>query len=211
MIIRGYIYTYLYIFLVLGISGLLYKKGNGTYTRKIIHIGVSFFYIIFYKYFGTSIHIIVPPITFIILNYISYKKGTFKSMEEEKSPGTVYYAVSSLIMAVITYFYPNFYPYFGIGLFIMAFGDGLAPVVGKNIKSINIYNDKTLAGSLTVVIISLIIVLIFNNIFGLNYNIWKIIVISLVSGFLEILGKKGLDNLTLPLGVALISFVLGVI
>ncbi len=211
MIIRGYIYTYLYIFLVLGISGLLYKKGNGTYTRKIIHIGVSFFYIIFYKYFGTSIHIIVPPITFIILNYISYKKGTFKSMEEEKSPGTVYYAVSSLIMAVITYFYPNFYPYFGIGLFIMAFGDGLAPVVGKNIKSINIYNDKTLAGSLTVVIISLIIVLIFNNIFGLNYNIWKIIVISLVSGFLEILGKKGLDNLTLPLGVALTSFVLGVI
>ena len=211
MIVKGYIYTYLYIFLILGIASLLYKKGNGTYTRKIIHIGVSFSYVIFYKYFGNSIHIIIPPITFIILNYISYKKGTFKTMEEINSPGTVYYAISSFILALITYLYPAFYPYFGIGLFVMAFGDGFAPIIGKNIKGIKIYKDKTLAGSITVMIISLIVILIFNQLFSLNYNIWKIGLISIVSVFLEIIGKKGLDNLSLPLGVALVSFLLGVI
>ena len=85
MIVKGYIYTYLYIFLVLGVASLLYKKGNGGITRKIIHIGVSFYYVFFYKYFGTSIHIIIVPITFIILNYISYKKNILKSMEEDNS------------------------------------------------------------------------------------------------------------------------------
>lgn len=211
MIVKGYIYTYLYIFIVLGIASLLYKKGNGTYTRKIIHIGVSFFYIFFYKYFGTSIHIVIVPFTFIVLNYISYKKNILKSMEEESSPGTVYYALSSFIMALVTYFYPDFYPYFGIGLFVMSLGDGLAPIVGKNIKSREIYNGKTLAGSLTVIIVSLIVVIVFNKLFNLNYEIWKIIVIGLVSFGLELIGKKGLDNISLPLGVALVSFGLGVI
>ena len=114
-------------------------------------------------------------------------------------------------MAIITYIYPNFYPYFGIGLFVMSLGDGLASIVGKNIKSREIYNGKTLAGSLTVIIVSLIVVIVFNKLFNLNYEIWKIIVIGLVSFGLELIGKKGLDNISLPLGVALVSFGLGVI
>ncbi len=211
MIIKGYIYIYLYIFFIIGIATLLYKKGKGTYTRKIIHIGVSFSYLIFYKYFGASIHLIIVPITFVIINYLSYKKGIFKSMEEVSSFGTVYYALSCLILAITTYFYPEFYPYFGIGLFIMGIGDGLAPIIGQNIKSINIYKDKTLAGTLTVVIVALIVVIVFNNIFKINYEIWKIILISIMSGLLEIIGKKGLDNLSLPVGIAFISWALGVI
>ena len=211
MIVKGYIYTYLYIFLVLGVASLLYKKGNGGVTRKIIHIGVSFYYVFFYKYFGTSIHIIIVPITFIILNYISYKKNILKSMEEENSPGTVYYAVSSTILAIVTFFYPKFYPYFGIGLFTMALGDGFAPIIGKSIKSKKIYGDKTLAGTLTVIIISIIVLVVFDKIFGINYKIYEIIVISIWSGLLEVLSKKGLDNLSLPLGIALISWWFGVI
>lgn len=210
MIIKGYIYTYLYIFLVLGIASLVYKKGNGGITRKIIHIGVAFFYVFFYKYFKTSIHIIIIPLTFIILNYISYKKNILKSMEEENSPGTVYYAVSSFIMAIITYLYPDFYPYFGIGLFVMAFGDGFAPLIGKSIKSKKIYGDKTLAGTITVFLISIIVVIVFDKIFGINYKIYEIIIIGIWSGLLEILGKKGIDNLSLPLGIALISWWFGV-
>ena len=122
MIIKGYIFTYLYIFLLIGLTSLI--KNKGELSRKIIHIGVTFYYVIAYKYFGNTIHIIVPPITFIIINYISYKKTLFKSMEREKSPGTIYYAISVFILALITYFKSEFYPYFGIGLFIMGLGDG---------------------------------------------------------------------------------------
>lgn len=211
MILKGYIFTYLYIFTIIGLSSLIYKKGNGKYTRKIIYIGVAFFYIISYKYFGTTIHMIIPPLSFIILNYISYKKSIIKSMEENNSPGTVYYALSVFILALITYFRNDFYPYYGIGLFTMALGDGIAPIISSFIKSKKIYNDKTLAGSITVLIVSIIVGCIFNQFFILNFKIWEIIIIGIISSLLELLGKKGIDNLTLPLGVSIVSFVLGVI
>ncbi len=211
MILKGYILTYGYILLILVITSILHKKISGILTRKIIHVGISFCFIIFYKYFGCTFNIMVPPFTFIILNYISYKKGLLKSMEENKSPGTVYYAVSVFIMCLITYFNNDFYPYFGIGLFVMAFGDGFAPIVSHYIKSMKIYKDKTLVGSLTVFIISIIVVLIFNKIFSLNYEYFKIILIGIISLLLELIGRKGIDNLLLPLGVSIISYLLGVI
>ena len=93
----------------------------------------------------------------------------------------------------------------------MALGDGFAPIIGKSIKSKKIYGDKTLAGTLTVIIISIIVLVVFDKIFGINYKIYEIIVISIWSGLLEVLGKKGLDNLSLPLGIALISWWFGVI
>ena len=210
MIAKGYIFTYLYIFAIFGISSLLYSKGNGTLTRKLIHIGVSFCFIIFYKYFGTSIHLIVPPFTFIILNYISYKKNILKSMEEDSSLGTVYYAVSLFIMGLITYFKNDFYYAFGIGWFVMAFGDGLAPIVSKYINSKKIYSDKTIAGSLTVLLVSLMVIILFNMIFNLGYGLEYYIIIPFSSLFLELIGRQGTDNLTLPLGVALITYLLGV-
>lgn len=211
MIIKGYIFTYLYIFLIIGFSTLIYKDGKGNITRKIIHIGVAFYYFIAYKYFGSSIHVIIPPITFIIINYLSYKKELVKSMEEEKSPGTIYYAISVFILALISYLKPDFYPYFGIGLMVMGLGDGLAPIFAGLIKSKKIYKDKTLTGSLTVFVVSLIVVIVFNILFGLDLHIGKIIIISGCSLILELFGKKGLDNLTLPIGVALVSWILGVI
>ena len=210
MIIKGYLFTYLYIFLIIGLSTLFYKKGSGTLTRKIIHIGVSFCYVIFINYFKNSIHILIPPFTFIILNYISYKKDLFKAMEGKKSLGTVYYSISVFIMCLITYFNESFYPYFGIGLFIMAFGDGFAEIIG-HLSNKRIYKNKTLLGSLTLFIISIIVLIIFNNIFSLNYGIITILIIALVSALIECISNKGLDNLTLPLVSSLISYLLGVI
>jgi len=210
MIFKGYIFTYLYIFLLIGISSLLRNFANGTLTRKLIHIGVSFCFIIFYIYFGSSIHIIIPPFTFIILNYISYKKDLFKGMEEDKNLGTVYYAVSLFIMGLITYFNNSYYYAFGISWFIMAFGDGLAPITSKYIKSKKIYTNKTIVGSLTVLFVSILVMFIFNGIFNLNYSMIDIGIVSLTACILELIGIKGLDNLYLPLEVSIIVYLLGV-
>lgn len=214
MIIKGYILTYLYLGLLLFITYILnkYFKVNEIITRKLVHINVSFCYVIFYYFFGNSFHIIIPPLTFILLNYISYKKNIFKGMENNKETlGTVFYPISVLIMAIITYAVPQFYPYFGIGLFCMAFGDGLAPLIAGYLKSMKIYNNKTLVGTLTVFIISIIVVILFNQIFSLGVEAFSIILIGVVSSLLELIGINGYDNLYLPLGVSLFSFILGVI
>lgn len=212
MIIRGYISIYLYLGIILLVADILKKKYNvkETLTRKIVHISVSFCYVILFAYFKNTIHLIIPPITFIILNYISYKKVLFKGMElEDKSLGTVYYPISVFILALITYFYNGFYPYFGIGLFCMGLGDGFAPIIAEKIKSKKIYKDKTLSGSLTVFIISILITLAFNSMFVIGYSISDILIIGVGSFVLELIGIKGLDNLYLPLGIAFLSFSLG--
>ena len=38
-------------------------------------------------------------------------------------------------MAIITYFYPSFLPFYGIGVFTLSIGDGLAPLA-TNLTSI---------------------------------------------------------------------------
>ena len=215
MIILGYILTILYVLFILGIGGLLKKKNliNEEGSRKLVHIFVSLAYIIMYKTIGISIHMIIIPIIFIILNYISYKKNLFEGMEisSRKSLGTVYYPLSMTIMATITYFENSFYPYYGIGLFIMAFADGIAPLVADKIKTKTLLNtNRSISGSLTVLIISILMLIIFKSIFNLNLNILNIVVLGLVSTILEFIGGK-FDNLILPIGISIISYLVVVL
>ena len=211
MILKGYLFTFGYLFLVFIIAFMLYKYNKKTLTRKFVHISVSFCYVIFYIYFKNSYHIIIPPAIFVILNYLSYKKDLFKPMEEDSSLGTVYYAISVLFMCIVTYINKDFYYAFGIALFIMAFGDGFASIIGKRFKSKKIYKNKTLYGSLTVFIISMLVIFIFKLIFNLNYDIIDIIVVGLISSFVELISQNGLDNILLPTILFIIVYFLGVV
>jgi len=210
MIILGYILTILYVLLILGIGGILKKKEliSEEGSRKLVHIFVSLAYIIMYKTMGISIHIIIIPILFIILNYISYKKNIFDGMEisSRKSLGTVYYPLSMMVMAIVTYFRNDFYPYYGIGLFIMAFADGIAPLVAAKIKTKTLLNtNRSISGSITVLLISIIVLITFKMIFNLDFSILDIIILGLVSTVLEFIGGK-YDNLVLPIGISIISY-----
>lgn len=213
MILQGYIFTYLYILLILFITYFLSEKIKikKIITRKIVHIGVTFCWIIMNYFFKCTIHMIIPPITFIILNYVSYKKSLFKGMENNNSLGTIYYPISVLIMALLTYFNNDLSPAYAIGLFCMGLGDGFAPLVAGFLKSKKIINNKTVTGTLTVLIISILVALIFNLYFNLDFNIFKIIIIGISAAIIELVGVKGLDNLYLPLGIFLVVYILGVI
>ena len=205
-----YLLTLIYIFLIIGISGILKNKKllSEEGTRKLVHIFVSGAYIIMYKTIYININIIIIPLLFVFINYISNKKNIFKGMETEnrKSYGTVYYPISMVIMAIITYFNHSFYPYYGLGLFIMAFADGIAPLIGQKITSPKIAKtNKTILGSLTVLIISILVVLIFNKVFILNLSILQILLLGIFSMLVEIISSK-YDNLFLPLATALLAY-----
>lgn len=215
MIIKGYVFVYLYLFGILGLTGLLKKVFNisDNSSRKVVHVMVSFSWVIMYKYLGFTIHSIIPPISFVIINYISVKKDTFSMMElhnEKKNYGTVYYALSFLILGLITLFNNKFIIPYGIGVFCMAFGDGFAAVVGRFFEKYNIklINNKTLAGSITSFILSMLVVIIINCIFNVGYSVLSIFLIGLSSSILELISPKGTDNLTVPILVAVISYIL---
>ncbi len=213
MIILGYILTYLYLLLVLIVSQVLYNKYKvkKIITRKIVHIFIAFVWFIMYYFFKDSIHIIVPPFTFIFLNYLSYKKNIFKSIENKESFGTIYYPISVFIMALLTYIFPNLIGGYAIGLFSMALGDGLAPLIASRFKTIKLINNKTISGSFTVFFVTIMVCLFFNIYLELDYNILTLFIISVCASLIELIGIKGLDNLYLPLGIFLLVTLIEVI
>lgn len=212
MIIEGYVFTYLYIVLILFITNILSEvfKVKKIITRKIVHIGVTFSYFIMHYYFGYTIHMVILPITFVVINYISYKKNIIKGMENKESLGTIFYPISVLIMATFTYFNSRFDSAYAIGLFCMGLGDGFAPLFAGFFKSKKLINNKTITGSLTVLIISLLVAYFFGIYFNLDYKIIDILIIGFSAALIELIGVKGYDNLYLPLGIFIVVIMLGV-
>ena len=210
-ILLGYSLTFLYIFLVMGLTALGSKcfHIDKEISRKMIHVGVSFSFFIIYYFFGNTWRACIPPFIFIILNYISYKKGLFQVMErsgKEETPGTVYYALSMFLLAVISLMKENFLCAFGIGFFCMSLGDGIAPIIGKKISSYRFSNGKTIAGSSCMFIVSTLVAIFFFFFHGYPIYISLVCLIGIASMILEWLGTKGLDNLLVPIGVSFISY-----
>ena len=92
------------------------------------------------------------------------------------------------------------------GVLVMAFGDGLAGLLGRQIPSPDwkIWNQrKSLLGTLTMGIVTLIILTSITLLVDNHINPLRIIVVTLAIVILEQISKWGLDNLTVPLAVAL--------
>ena len=212
----GYILTFCWVFLVLG-AALLLKRKRGLSdeaSRKLVHIFVAFAWIPMAVCFGAAWHALVPPAVFIVLNAVSYKRNLFVAMERsdesKRSLGTVYYAVSMTVMAAWTCFLPELLPCYGAGLFCMALGDGLAPVFGS-IRRGNVvikpFGGRTLYGSICVFFVSFFVVSVFAGLFStLTMSVGEMALTALAAVALELVGVKGFDNLTLPLGVFLLTF-----
>lgn len=88
-----------------------------------------------------------------------------------------------------------------IGIFALAFGDGLASLIGKFFGRIHIpfSAGKTVAGSLTC------FVAIFCSTFILTQNTHLALIIAFVGMIIEILPLKDFDNLFIPIIIAAIS------
>ena len=75
--------------------------------------------------------------------------------------GTVYYAISLFVIAIVTFGIIN-KPEIGLcSIFVMAYGDGFAAIIGKNVKSLEYKigdTKKTIAGSATMFFITFVII-----------------------------------------------------
>ena len=206
----GIIVSYLYIGLVI-IGAKIFEKRGKEASRKFIHIMLGNWWIIAMYFFTNIWFAIFVPATFVVINYLSYKKDIIKVMErdEQDGLGTVYYAIALLVLAIISFgIFKN--PALGlVPTLVMAYGDGLAAVIGKKIKSKKYKlgeTKKSFAGSLTMFIISTLLIGAY-----IAYNLgptfwlgshWP--VVACLAGFaitaLEAISGKGWDNITVPVG-----------
>ena len=198
--------------LLVFILAIPFYKIKPEYSRKEIHIMLGFFYFIALKYFTEWYFACLGPFVFIFINYFSVKYKLIKLMlrhEKEKDNikikkdyGTVYYAISLTIITIYSWKIRK--PDIGLCPFLsMAFGDGLACVIGGGIKSPYILifgSKKSLVGSFTMFIVSFLLFEIYFLYY--NNNIWNIksFVMGFISMILEAFSPCGIDNLTVPLG-----------
>ncbi len=211
----GIFLSFLFIFGLNGIAtigqrqALLSKEG----TKKLVHIGVSHWWLIAMVFFDGAVWAAVIPACFVLLNYLSYRKHLFSAMERDSGKGnlgTVYYPMSLLILALVSF--GPLEPHFGaLGIFIMGYGDGLAAVVDERFGRIRFSvgkNTKTLEGTATMLVVSLLISAGFFALFDRSGILAKSLSMALIATALEGFSPGGLDHLTVPLGVSLAYYLL---
>ena len=177
-------------------------------SRKIIHIGTGPVILLAWL-FNIPKNIAFLSAFFITIALgINYQYRLLPAIEdvERKSFGTIAYGISITLLLLL--FWPRYTSSIAIGVLSMAFGDGLAGLVGKSIRSPywSILNQtKSIAGTLTMATVVAITTGTISSINNLSIQPIEIIVISLIATLLEQISPWGIDNLTVPIGVTCIG------
>lgn len=211
--IYALIYSYIFVFSVIILASVLQKVFGLTnnFSRKVVHIGVGNWVIVALFFFDNLWYALIPPASFILLNYLSYRFSLFKTMElEEKNPGTIYYAVSLTILTALTFYAQPFkiLPY--VGIITMTWGDGMAAVIGQKWPSKVIRSGRTWGGTTAFVLFSILAVAFYLHIAS-TFSAGLILIIGTISGvigaFIELMTPRYLDNLTVPLIIGIFGLI----
>ena len=215
----GILVSYVYIALVI-IGAKIFKKKGKEASRKFIHIMLGNWWFIAMYYFTNVWFAAFVPATFVVINYISYKKDLIKVMERDVQDGlgTVYYAISLLILVIVSF---GVYKEPSLGVIpnlVMAYGDGLAGLLGRMIKSKRYKlsdTKKSVAGSITMFVISTLLIggylLYWHKEIFWSTPHWPLVAVLIVFAItaIEAISEKGTDNITVPLGTLCMLLLIG--
>ena len=205
------VFLYLAILVVIAEALSRLLPDDPELTRKVVHIG-SGNVILLAWWFDISRTVIVgAAIIAAAIAITSYLVPILPSIESvgRKSFGTLFYAISMGILAAC--FWLDTPQYAVIGILVMAWGDGLAAIIGKRFGK-HKYQigeiTKSWEGSLAMAAAALIVSgAILLAVEGNTWQTWTItIVVALVATICEAFSKLGIDNLTVPLACGFLCF-----
>jgi phytol kinase len=217
MDIAGLAVSYLFVGLVLALTLLLQKKLSVKpfYTRKIVHISVSNWWFILLAFFTRLGTAVIGPVSFIILNYLSYRHHLIPSMElsdNRKNLGTVYFPISLLLLVILGFTEVIPLEAGGIGILVLGYGDGSAALIGKRFGKRKRHlpgGEKSLAGTAAMVTVSFFAVLLLSALwFPGSMTAGRAVAAAAATAvgaaLIELLTPWGIDNLTIPLGASVL-------
>ncbi len=217
MVIVGLALSFVLVGVLVGIGFLLSvrKHVSTELVRKIIHIGVSNWWFILIGFFDSLATALIGPVLFIFANSIAVMSGFANRLgisDRQRNLGLVYFPVSLLLLVLLGY--TGVIPLWasGIGVMTMGYGDGLAAIVGKKWGRRPIGKRKTLLGTGALLFITCLVVVGFSlgyRLPGTWSSSWWIAmgVVALFAAVLEAYTPFGFDNITVPVGSALVSYV----
>ncbi len=190
-------------------TSLLCRKffpNENELSRKIVHIGTGpIIPIAWWLNISKDLALIVACIITAAL-IINYRIRLIKSIEnvDRKSFGTIAYGIS--ITALIFLFWSTNPSAVTAGVLVMTFGDGLAGLIGRKLNStqwIVFGQKKSLIGTLSMYLVTVFVLSSINYVIGINFAMVDIIMISSLATMLEQISPLGIDNITVPIGVAM--------
>ena len=203
-----------WVFLIILIAWLVsrFTPSQPEIIRKIVHIGSGNVILLAWwfhipAYVGISAAILAG-----LISVISYFVPILPGINSvgRQSLGTFFYAVS--IGILVGYFWYLHKPeYAALGILIMAWGDGLAALIGQRFGKHKYYLfgvNKSWEGSLTMTVVSyLVSVIILSATRGSSWQIWLVsALVSITATLLESVSFLGIDNLTVPIGSAILAY-----
>lgn len=199
--------TVVVVFLLLSASELLFRNNKMTNEqgRKLVHILVGV-YVAFWPTYLSFSQILLIGIAFLVVVSLSYKHTVFTSIHhvDRKTYGEICFALAIISLALIA----KSDWVFTTAMLVMALADGLAALVGRNFGKTNTYmvfkQPKSLIGTLTFILTSYVTLVVCKHFGNLNDNHLRLLAISFVAAGLENLAVYGLDDLVVPLAIALI-------
>lgn len=189
-----------------------FTSANPEITRKIVHIGAGQVILLAWWLQTPAWMGITASVLFSLVALLSYRYPILPGINGvgRHSLGTFFYAASIGLLTAA--FWPVGLPqYAALGILVMTWGDGLAALVGQQFGRHRykvVGSTKSWEGSLTMLIVSFAVSLLILG-FTAGFTTSTLLIVALVAlaaTILETLSFYGLDNLTVPLGSAVLAY-----
>lgn len=218
---------YLYIVLVIIITGKISYRLPKTLARKFLHIMIGNFIFVIPFFTLNTFPVNFPffvAAPFILLTLLVSPLSPVKSLRLRMSGlvdvtggghpfGLVFYAVSYTLLAL---FFSDKPYILAAGIIPLAYGDAAASLVGQKFgrHQYNVLGKKSWEGSVGMFLVCFLMIVASYLLFGylyvlsiLNFAV-AAFAVAVVATILEAITPKGLDNLTVPLSSAIVFLLL---
>ena len=182
------------------------------FTRKFIHVAVGMISIPTVLWFSDLRWAIIPPLAFIVINYLDYRFGLIQAMmsSNRSNLGTVYFPIS--FAAILLLFWgnpsePTAHPRLIVAaLMPLTWGDALAAVVGEKFGKWRypiVGQSRSLEGTVTMFVVSAAATWLALGPFSPG-SLAAALGVAIGAALAESVSPWGIDNLTVPAVSALI-------
>jgi len=194
---------------LLCIADLVRRLGDndGELSRKIVHIGTAAIIPMAWTFGLSKMLIVSCGIVVTTLTLINHRWRLLKSIEDigRRSFGTSAYGLS--ITLLVALLWPERADAVTAGILVMGIGDGCAGLIGRRLNSPRwtlFGQTKSLAGTVTMAIASGLCLIVLALSTQAAISVPTLLLISGSAVVLEQFSFAGIDNLSVPIGVALL-------
>ena len=176
-------------------------------SRKIVHIGTGA--VVPLAWFFEIPFVVALPVAAVIsvVTTINHQWRFIPAIEDvdRNSYGTIAYGIA--ITTLLLLFWPTRADAVSAGVLVMALGDGLAGLIGRNVASpkwVLFGQTKSSVGTMTMAVVSGLVLIGLARWSGADLSLPAALGMVAMATGLEQLSWSGLDNLSVPLSVGVL-------